>query len=233
MAKVEDGILAALNERKAATLKAYVVNRAWETKTAGAYESHIWSYMREFFTGGDAFGFIDNMASEIDNQFTRAWNEGAKAMGVLPGDFTEEDDAALQNYITTEQNYLDGVAGDIEAFIAEGEHTDEEFNKRFRSRAALWANGYNSMVTNAKIHFGNRDRLEWVEGDTKEKCNTCQALNGIVAWAREWEESGVKPQGSMLECGGWNCGCELKPTDKKRTPKALDKIMEIMTSAHV
>jgi hypothetical protein len=213
-------------------LKVYV--KRGEFKTANAYELHVWSYMREFYTGGvDAFGFIDLMAAEIENQYTRAWNEGARNMGVDPADFTPEDADILDQFIRTEQNFLDGIAGDIEAYIAEGDHTDEEFNKRFRARAALWGNGYNSMVAQAQLHFGNRDKLEWMEGDTQDKCSTCLALDGIVAWAREWEEAGVKPQGSMLECGGWNCGCSLQPTDKRRTANALDKIMTIMTSANV
>jgi hypothetical protein len=206
--------------------KAYIARGLW--KTAAAYELHVWSYMREFFTGGDAFGFIDNMASEIENQFGRAWREGAAEMGVEPGDFTDEDDAVLEAMITNEQNYLDGIAGDIEAFIAEGGHTDTEFNARFRNRAALWGNGYNGVVNDAKLHFGNKEKLEWILGATEQHCTTCQSLNGIVAWAREWDEGGVKPQGSMLACGGWKCDCSLEPTDKRRSSGALDRIMSVM-----
>ena len=213
-----------------AAIKAYIRSGAW--KTAAAYELHAWAYMREFFTGGvDAFGFIDLMASEIENQFGRAWREGAAEVGVMPEDFTEEDDVMLESFITTEQNYLDGIAGDIESFIAEGGHTDAEFNAAFRSRAALWANGYTSMTNQAKIHFGGRDKFEWVRGPTEQGCSTCTQLNGIVAWGREWEAAGVKPQGSMLECHGFNCLCDLQPTDKRRSAGALDRILTIMTSA--
>ena len=206
--------------------KAYIERGLF--KTAGAYEGHVWAYMREFFTGGDAFGFIDNMASEIENQFGRAWREGAAEMGVEPGDFTEEDDNVLAAMITNEQNYLDGIAGDIEAFIAEGGHTDAEFNAAFRNRASLWGRGYDGVVNDAKLHFGDKDKLEWILGATEKHCSTCASLNGIVAWAREWAEAGVKPQGSMLECGGWNCDCSLEPTDARRTGGALDKIMGVM-----
>jgi hypothetical protein len=210
-----------------AALKAYVGRG--EFKTQSAYQLHAWAYMREFFTGGvDAFGFIDLMAAEIDNQLTRAWHEGAAAVGVEQADMTEDDDRELADLITTEQNYLDGVAGDIEAFIAEGGHTDAEFGARFKARAAMWANGYASAVSDAKLWFGDKEKLEWVFGDT-DHCTTCLALNGIVAWAREWDEVDVKPQGSMLECGGYNCQCQLVPTDKRRTARAMDKIIGIIS----
>ena len=216
---------------KRQTIKAYLSRL--DVKTAAAYELHVWAYMREFFTSGDAFAFLDSMANEIENQFTRAWNEGAREMGVEPGDMSEDDLLILEDLIVTEQNFLDGIAGDIEEYIAEGGHTDAEFNGRFRARAGLWANGYNSMVTQAKLHFGDRDKLEWQLGATEEHCATCSQLNGIVAWAREWSEAGVKPQGNMLACGGWRCDCALVPTTKRRTNDALGTILDIMTAANV
>ena len=213
------------------TYKAYVARGLW--KTAGAYEMHVWAYMREFFTGGDAFGFIDNMAAEIENQFWRGWREGAAELGVEPGDFTVDDDTIIEALILNDQNYLDGIAGDIEEFIAEGGHTDEEFNARFRQRAVLWARGYQSAVDQAKIHFGDKDKLEWILGDSEQSCTTCLALNGIVAWAREWEEAEVLPGAANLACGGWQCHCRLENTDKRRSARALNRILDIMTSANV
>lgn len=216
-----------------AAIKAYVTKHLF-TKTTAAYELHVWAYMREFFTGGvDAFGFIDLMAEEIDNQLWRGWREGAESMGVYPEDFTDDDNVIIESMVGNEQDYLDGIAGDIEAFIAEGGHTDAEFSDRFRNRATLWARGYQSAVDQAKLHFGDKEKLEWVLGDSEESCVTCLALNGIVAWAREWEEAQVLPGGSNLACGGWQCHCRLEKTDKRRTGGALSKILDIMTSGNV
>ena len=214
-------------------IKAYVTAHLYR-KTADAYELHVWSYMREFFTGGvDAFGFIDLMAAEIDNQLWRGWREGAESVGVYPEDFEDIDNAVIESSIGNEQDYLDGIAGDIEAFIAEGGHTDAEFNAAFRQRAVLWARGYQLAVDKAVLHFGGKDKLEWVLGDSEESCATCLALNGIVAWAQEWNEAAVVPGGNMLACGGWQCHCTLEPTDKRRTSGALGKLLDIMTAASV
>lgn len=218
-----------------AALKGYVSARVFASvKTTGAYELHVWSYMRAYFTGDvNAFGFIDLMAAEVDNQLRRGWREGAEEMGVLPEDFTEDDNVIIDSMVVNEQNYLDGIAGDIEAFLAEGEHTDEEFSSTFRHRAGLWARGYQTAADQAKLHFGNKEKLEWVLGSSEESCETCLGLNGIVAWAREWDEAGVMPGGSMLACGGWQCHCRLERTDKRRTAGASGKIMDIMVSGNV
>jgi len=61
----------------------------------------------------------------------------------------------------------------------------------------------------------------WVFDDTAEKCDTCLALNGIVAYAWEWETAGFRPQSppnALLTCGGWHCECELRHTEKRRSP---------------
>ena len=228
MHRVADVLPQAMPELKydrRAEFKAYISRR--EFKSQSAYELHIWSYMRDFFTGGiDAFGFIDQMAAEIDNQFNRAWNEGAYEVGVLREDMEPEDIEEIDRLVIEEQNYLDGIAGDIEEFTAEPDHTDKEFNQRFKSRAATWANGYERTITAAKLWFGNKEKFIWVEGDTQDKCDTCLALDGIVAWAKEWAQAGIYPQGDMLQCGGFNCRCKLERTDQRRSDNAIARLME-------
>jgi hypothetical protein len=232
-------VLAAYNPVKMLTrderqeaLKAYVMLKPW--KTADTYADHVWAYMRRFFKGEyDAFQFIDAMAAEIENQYMRAWREGAAEMGAYPEDFTAEDDAQIESIITDNTNYLDGIAGDIEQFISEGPHTDAEFSAAFQSRVSLWSVGYERTVNQARLHFGTKQRLIWVAGPTEQGCPTCNGLNGIVAWAQEWEEAGVLPRGEMLQCGGWRCLCSLERTDARRSPGALSRILDIMTAVNL
>jgi hypothetical protein len=77
-------------------------------------------------------------------------------------------------------------------------------------------------------HYGQR--MMWVYGDA-DHCSTCEQLNGIVAYASEWETLGVKPQSPpnpLLQCGGWRCKCSLRVTDRRRSPKAFETIMNIV-----
>lgn len=234
-------VLAALQDQIRARLLANLP--AEEVKTTGAYELHAWAYMREFFTGRiDGFGFIDLMAAEIDNQLNRAWREGADFAGVAPNEFTQADKDVIISLVKREQDYLDGVAGEIEGFAAEGNHTDEEFSTRFRNRAHMWALGYDSTVNSAKLHFGDKEKYEWVMGPTEQHCHTgdhgkpgigCSDLQGMVLFAYEWDQAGVKPQSNYTNCGGWNCECDLKPTTKRRTSGGIGKLMDMMVAAHV
>lgn len=102
-------------------------------------------------------------------------------------------------------------------------------------RADMWANRYNEAYNDAVKFIAEQSggKLEWFYDPEKEHCDTCASLNGIVAFATDWTASGFKPQAApnnMLDCGGWQCGCELRTTDKRRTPKALDKLLNIAMS---
>lgn len=168
--------------------------------------------------------FVDKMADLIEQQMTRAWNEGMRANGLNPADITPEQQAELQNIISDEYMFVDRFAADIVA--GRGGSVAQ-----FQSRASLWSNRYNDTVNEAKLSTAEpKDKLIWVYGDT-EHCETCAQLNGIVASANEWEQSGIRPQSppnDNLTCGGWKCQCRLEPTERRRSPKALDTLMNIV-----
>jgi hypothetical protein len=92
-----------------------------------------------------------------------------------------------------------------------------KFDTQFGARADMWSNRYNDVINQARLHFGGIQLLEWVRGPTSDGCDDCIALDGIVATANEWEASGWRTQSQELACHGFNCLCQLKPTDKKRT----------------
>lgn len=105
-------------------------------------------------------------------------------------------------------------------------------------RADMWANRYKEAYNGAVQFIAEQSggKLEWVYGASKEHCPTCAALDGIVAFATEWATAGFKPQNApnpMLDCEGWQCGCSQKPTKKRRTQNALDKLINIAVSRAV
>jgi hypothetical protein len=202
-------------------------------KSIDTYDRQLWKYALDLYRGGDPGVFITDFVNAISNQLNRAWREGAGEMGVAPADMTDDDRNEIQAIINAEYEHILDLGT---AITAAQQGTIQEFRDTFRSRIDMWVNRYTDVKNQAKIYFGGKTRLEWVEGDTKEKCPTCLALNGIVALAQEWEQSGVRPQSppnNTLECGGWNCQCTLQVTDKRRSPMALQRIMDIATSANV
>lgn len=219
-----------------------VIYKHASLKTRQAFEDHAWGYMWDFYKGKiDAFGFIDKMAAEIENQFTRGWREGARQVGVDPDEMTEDDKGLLADLIRGETDLLGGVAGDIESFEApEGKDPDEAFRTKFKQRARLWAQGYDDALGAAQNHFGEKVKLEWVLGPTEEHCHTgdhgrigigCADLNGMVLYAGEWDAANIKPQSSTTNCGGWQCRCKRVPTKKRRTSRGYDKLQAMMIEA--
>ena len=213
-------------------------------KTQASFERHVWEYMREFFTSVDpaaAFTFLDDMMEEIDNKYRRAWREGASSLGVDPSEITESDWLQVEIHIRGEQDFLTGVAGDIEQAKIDG-LSNSEFHAKFRQRAFMWANRYNAMVDMAKTYYGSRKRFEWVLGPTEKHCHTgddgrpgvgCADLAGIVLWGEEWEIAGIAPQSDRLVCGGWQCQCRKEETTRRRTPGGLERVMTLLVGANL
>lgn len=194
-------------------------------KTYAYYLRTISSYVRTLYNGGSEGEFIDSMAELIPAQLTRAWNEGMRENGLDPvEDMIEEWADKLEELILNEFDYVDNFAADITAAVSAGSGIDA-----LLSRAEIWANRYNDVL-NISILTTKEQKLKWILGATEEHCSTCSALNGIVAFASEWELSGVHPQNppnAALECGGWRCDCSLEPTSERHTRGAWDRIMAV------
>ena len=189
-------------------------------KTVDYMERTLWRGVRELYSREiDEFEMIDLMTSVIEEQYNRAWRQGARDVGTDPKDFEPEDYDEIDRLVQAEFEYIPDFVQDIVDARDEQKPVDP-----FHTRISMWAGRYNQIVDAARIWFGNREKLEWIYGDT-DHCRTCLSLNGIVAWAREWEESGIAPQSKDLECQGYKCQCRLIPTTRRRTPKALDRIM--------
>jgi hypothetical protein len=204
------------------TLKTYAESPVTEEKTVGTYNRQVWRIMRELFLSEiDEYAFVDDFSAFIDNQFTRAWNQGAREMGVNPNQFTMNDIAQLANRIAAERDHMLQLADDI--MVARAQKIDlATFRARFQMRAEMYANRYNDILNEARVWFGGKELLEWVVGQT-EHCADCLRLNGVVAPANEWMQYPLRPQCRELECQGYRCQCQLLPTDKKPTEGGIPR----------
>lgn len=211
---------------------ALVTDDADAVKTFEHYLRQIQQAVRGLYMGSISDGdFIGIMAEIIPAQLTKAWNQGMRDNGLDPAyDMLEEWQLELDARILSEYDFVDRFAADIldaRETLADGENRLDGL----LARAALWANRYNDIYNWAKMATADgTDKYRWVLGATEEHCYQCGALNGIVAFAREWEQSRFTPQtppNPMLECGGWRCDCRLEKTTARRSPKALDQLIRI------
>ncbi len=178
--------------------------------------------------GGNVGGeFIDTMANLISGQLTDAYEVAWKNEGD-EGEFPEYLNAPLEGEILNQYDYVD----DFYRAIVDA-RVDNTPIDPLLIRAGLWANAYNTAYENATslIILAMGGKEEWVLGATEVHCPECEALNGIVARASEWEALNVRPKNppnNKLTCEGWRCDCERRPTDKRRSPNAYGRIEEIM-----
>ena len=97
---------------------------------------------------------------------------------------------------------------------------DELFDKPFtyeqlQRRAELWINKSLNPLYFKGLELANANkRFMWVVNPIKEHCVSCLKLNGQVHRMKDYTRTGLLPQSNKLVCGGFDCGCDLKPTDQ-------------------
>lgn len=168
--------------------------------------------------------FVDGLADLLEQQMRRAWNEGMRANGRDPArDMTDEWESIFQELVVEQFAFVEQFAD----AIVNGRLAELGVDQ-FVARADLWANNYTSTVNTATLVTGFADAgYAWRLGRTEEHCETCAALNGIVATAEQWLEqaqAGIEPQGDALICGGWRCDCRIEITDEPLTPGGIPSV---------
>jgi len=173
--------------------------------------------------------FVDIMQSLIIGQMTQAyqqaWEDDGNTDYFLPSYLQASLDANIArntNFDFIYQYYTDIVDARVDGTPL----------APLLSRASLWANRYTEAYNEAvaAISANRGGKLIWVLGATERHCDTCARLNGIVAYADEWELAGCYPQNApngAIECGGWRCDCNLEQTTARRTRNAFERIMSI------
>jgi len=190
-------------------------------KTALHYEFSLRTAIRELYNSGDLGAYIDHHSRLIEEQFNRAWREGLRELGLTPEDMTSAEVRRLNELIYEEEGFVLDFAAEILIAREQQKPIDP-----YLSRSQTWANRYNSIVNEAKTMAGKDQKLEWVLG-VAEHCSSCIKLSGIVKRASVWQNAGIRPQNApnpMLECGGYNCKCQLVPTTKPGTRGRFPKL---------
>jgi hypothetical protein len=192
--------------------------------TVEYYLAELTRMIRNVYAGNLGGDFITIMASLIQGQLTQAYNQAWQGDGNdLP--LPEFLLTALEEMILGQFDHVDQFFRDIVDARLAGTPIDP-----LLARAPLWANrwleAYNEAIRLMQAELGGN--MVWRLGNTEQHCETCFALNGIVAHAATWEQLHVHPQGApndLLTCGGWRCDCSLEATDQRQSPKAMDSIM--------
>lgn len=200
-------------------------------KTYEYFLEQVERLVRSVYEGNIGGEFVDLMGSLISGQMRQAYQQALEDEGdtsfILPTYLQNSLDAMIARQ--ADFDYIYQYYKDIVDARVDGAPIEP-----LMSRAELWANRYNEAYNEAirAMAIENGEKLEWVMGPTEDHCPTCAGLNGIVAYASEWESAGVHPQSApndALDCGGWNCMCDTVPTERRRSPNAFDRIVAVIS----
>ena len=135
-------------------------------------------------------------------------------LAFLSGSGLSEEDLGKEEIEAIAEESEDALLGidDLTADVFSGRlGGDSSSQLDTMSRIGLWA-GVGLSIYNLGLLFDPNDPLmKWIIDPAKDNCKTCMAQSGKVLRASEWRNSGVWPQGRMLECRGYRCGCRFIP----------------------
>lgn len=147
------------------------------------------------------FGIV--LRSLISRYGNMAYEDGLQDGGVSVRDKSDEDRAKIRDLIREQSRFVTQFANNI----YQGRLTVHNIEQR----AGMWYRKSISPFYDAGLLSANRNGLyEWVLGPT-EHCKDCLRLNEQRHRLKDWTRKGWLPQASKLECGGYNCKCNLVP----------------------
>lgn len=126
------------------------------------------------------------------------------AFGSLPQQFRPQFNQALAD----QQEHVLSFA------LAVVNAQDDSARLQIANRQNLWLNkGLMEFYYLGLLLARSTQRLKWVLGPT-EHCTTCLGASDQVHTAQEWLNLGLFPRSSRLECGGYECQCDLVITQE-------------------
>lgn len=167
--------------------------------------------------------FVSQLTNVIFLGITRAWLLGAKDAGIKPDELTDKEKKALADMINKELTFIPGFALLI---IQNSKARQGRWGTVF-SRSQQWEKRFLNARNRAHLMASTNPKLIWKLGKAEKHCTSCGRLDGKVKRNSFWEEKGIEPQSppnDRLECGGHNCTCELKITDKPLSRGPLPRV---------
>jgi hypothetical protein len=185
----------------------------------GQYKQALAGEARKLWSGGQSpFEFADNMFSVMRRNFTLAWRDGARIMGVK--EIGDAENLRIQEFTQAQAQYLPNL---IDFIQSNSKQSGGKFGD-LDVRLDMWAMRWREMWNEARLFYTENEHLKWVIDPVKDHCVDCLALNGRVYSRNMWEKYGLRPQMSELACGGYLCGCRFVKTSEPFTaghPPAL------------
>lgn len=188
------------------------------------YERELFRNVHSLWAGKLTTGqFIADMTSTVERGLGRAWHEGAAECGIGPDELSQQEITELQQLIFDQLMHIQAFADRI----AKANQVTGGKLAPFKHQVSVWANRYDELRAQGQLRACADKKLEWVlnlKRITKKHCVDCLNMHGRVYRASVWRRNNVHPQSRNLACGGWQCGCGFRTTDKPITRGRVPKL---------
>lgn len=162
----------------------------------------------------DYWDFQIAMQFAIQDELFKGWMSGARECGISQyNEILPDEDRIFQDFKQNQLAFMPRFA----LFMIQTKESGGKIGTVYR-RLELWANRYNEIRNLARQIVCKDKKMAWVLGPTEQHCPDCSRYSGRVYRASIWQRNGIKPQDNDLSCCGYNCLCQLKPTDRPVTP---------------
>lgn len=145
----------------------------------------------------------------------RAYDAGLQEGGVDPADKDDQDEEAINEWVSTQSGFVAGLWADVKQLRADRKDlTPDEYAARqltINDRIGQWGESLRNLWSLAKANAQKNKTVVWHFGDT-DHCATCQELNGQKHRLKWFLDKGYIPQengSDTLECHGYHCQCHL------------------------
>ncbi len=178
------------------------------------YRKSLRSAVRGLWSGVLTLPQANNaFEGSIERRITQAWNEGALECDIEIDELTGTELIARDDFISTQIGFMPQFLTDV---VAKNKNSGGKLRPQL-TRVELWVNRYNEAVNQSKTLACADQKGQWFLGPTEEHCRSCNGFNGRVYRFSVWRANGAVPQSENLACSGFNCLCEIRPTNKPIT----------------
>lgn len=185
------------------------------TRNIDTFGQSLRTAIRGLWSGNlELVDFLDAMESTLRRNLMIAWNEGANQCGIKPDELSEDEINAREEFINNQLTYT----LDFGTAIQEGSRENGGALEPFLTRAEMWINRYNEIRTIGAAMACADEKRVWTLGPTEKHCKSCGGFNGRVYRFSTWLNNNALPQNNNLCCNGFNCQCNLDPTEQRVTP---------------
>ena len=173
------------------------------------YEQYIRRLIRRYWAGEiDERQFLDEAYQASVDDYMDAFAEGRRAGGVDDdAEVTEHEGGIVFQQLVWANASFVKIVGLLAA--ADG---DEARLQEALGRAQLVGSAIDELWYEGLASAASDRMYQWILGGTKDHCRDCRAYNGQRHRLSEWQAAGAMPNIYALECRGYHCQCELRPT---------------------